>query len=191
MLVLLDRDGVLNEDLPQGVTCVEEFRFLPGALAGIALLTQAGFRLAIVSNQSGVAKGLLSEATLAEIHTRLREDVQKAGGRIDAIYVCTDHPDHPTERRKPNPGMVLEALHDFRAAATETVFVGDALRDLQAAAAAGCPRILVKTGKGQLTLNKGLPDSVQPVTVFETFTEAADYIVQHYGIEAEKCSDPF
>lgn len=181
MLVLLDRDGVINEDLPQGVTRPGEFRILPGVREAIAALTRADFRVAIVSNQSGVAKGLLSEAALAEIHEYLHRQVEATGGRIDAVYICTDHPDRPTERRKPGIGMILEALHDFGAEAARTPLVGDALRDLHAAAAAGCPRILVKTGKGRFTLNKGLPDGVQPVTAVSDLAAAARHIIQRYG----------
>lgn len=180
MLVLLDRDGVINEDLPQGVTSWQEFRLLPGALTAIARLTQAGCRIAIVTNQSAVAKGLMTEEELGAIHAQLRAEVEKAGGAINAIYYCTDHPDAPTERRKPAPGMLREALRDFGALPQNTACVGDALRDLEAATAAGCPGILVKTGKGQFTLNNGLPDALQPIVVMDDLSAAAEYILTHF-----------
>lgn len=181
MLVLLDRDGVINEDTPLGVARLEEFRLLPGALEGIARLSQAGWRIAVVTNQSAVAKGLLSLEALEALHAHLRRQVSAQGGRIDAFYVCTDHPDHPTPRRKPAPGMILEALRDFGADAAATPFIGDALRDMQAAARAGCPRILVKTGKGKIALNTGLPDEVQPVTTVDGLSDAAAYVIAHFG----------
>lgn len=180
MLALLDRDGVINEDLPLGVTCLKEFRFLPGALEAIAALTAAGARVAIVTNQSGVAKGLLSETDLEAIHRHLCERVREAGGRIDAIYHCTDHPDRPGPRRKPAPGMIEEAMRDFAASPAQTLVIGDAERDLTAAAAAGCRAVLVKTGKGQLTLNKGLSDALQPVTVAEDLADAAAFAISFF-----------
>ncbi len=180
-LILLDRDGVINEDRPQGVTCLAEFVFISGVLEAIATLTRAGFHLAVVSNQSGVAKGLLSETTLQAIHDYLIHRVAEAGGRIDAVYVCTDHPDHPTHRRKPGSGMIEEALHDFHAAAAHTPVIGDDLRDLEAARNAGCPRLLVKTGKGQFLLNKGVPLHVQPVEVFDNVAAATPYLIRHFA----------
>lgn len=186
MLVLLDRDGVINEDLPYGVTRLEEWRFLPGALEALTALTQAGMRVAVVTNQSCVAKGLLSQAGLDAIHQHLCDATANAGGRIDAIYCCTDHPDHPSPRRKPGAAMLLEALTEFGETPENTPFIGDAARDLQAATAAGCPAILVKTGKGQLTLNNGLPDGVQPIAVVENLEAAAGYVIHHFrqGVRA-------
>lgn len=181
MLILLDRDGVINEDRPHGVTCLAEFAFLPKVLEALATLTRAGFRLAIVSNQSGVAKGLLSDATLQAIHDYLIHSVAEAGGRIDAVYVCTDHPDRPTHRRKPNCGMIEEALRDFDATAARTPLIGDDLRDLEAAARSGCPRLLVKTGKGQFLLNKGVPHHVQPVEIFDDVAAATPYLIHHFA----------
>lgn len=180
MLVLLDRDGVINEDRPVGVTRPEEFQLIPGALEGIALLTQAGFRIAIVTNQSVIGKGLASEAMVHALHYALEEQVDAAGGLIDRFYVCPDHPERPTPRRKPAPGMILEALEDFGVDAAKTPFVGDALRDMQAAHAAGCPRWLVKTGKGQALLAEGLPASIMPVMVAEDLRAAAREIIQKF-----------
>jgi D-glycero-D-manno-heptose 1,7-bisphosphate phosphatase len=178
MLVLLDRDGVINEDLPRGVVHPEEFRLLPGALDGIAMLTQAGCRIAVVTNQSVIGKGLVSAEQVDALHSALAEQVEAAGGLIDRFYVCPDHPEKPTPRRKPAPGMLLEALEDFGVQAAQTPFVGDALRDLQAAQAAGCPRWLVKTGKGAALLAEGLPASLQPVMVVDDLRAAARSILQ-------------
>jgi D-glycero-D-manno-heptose 1,7-bisphosphate phosphatase len=179
-LVLLDRDGVINEDLHPGVTRPEEFRLLPGALEAIATLTQAGFRIAVVTNQSAIAKGLTTAATVDAIHRRLAVEAEAAGGLIQRFYVCPDHPERPTPRRKPAPGMLLEALAEFGAEAARTPFVGDDLRDLQAAYAAGCPRILVKTGKGARVLAEGLPEALSPVMVAADLRAAARHILEHY-----------
>jgi D-glycero-D-manno-heptose 1,7-bisphosphate phosphatase len=180
MLVLLDRDGVINHDLPEGVVQFEEFQFLPRAIEAIAMLTKAGFFIAICTNQSAVGKGTLSLEMLDRIHAFMCAEVSKAGGRIDAIYAAYDAPDVPSIRRKPAPGMLLEALETFGADASRTPFVGDMLRDLQAAVAAGCPRILVRTGKGATLETQGIPDEVAPVAVYDDLFAAAQAIIADY-----------
>ncbi len=177
MLVLLDRDGVINEDLPRGVTSLSEFRFLPNALNAIAMLKRHRIKVAIITNQSAVAKGWMDETMLETIHRHMCHEIEAAGGRIDKIYICTDHPDHPTHRRKPSPGMLEEALADFSASAADTPFIGDAVRDMQAAYATGCPRILVKTGKGNLSLHNAGLDHVQPVAVYDDLFAAVTGII--------------
>ena len=179
-LVLLDRDGVLNEDLPEGVHSPEQLRMLPGAAEAVALLCQAGFRTALVSNQSVVGRGIISMETLRTIHNKLARALAAAGGRLDAVYYCTDAPKHATHRRKPAPGMIEEALHAFKAQAATTPMVGDALRDMQAAYAAGCPRYLVRTGKGACTEANPERAHVQPMRICEDILDAATHIVQHY-----------
>lgn len=181
MLVLLDRDGVINRDAKIGILRVEDFVMLPGAAQAIARLCEAGFRIAICTNQSAVGRGQLSVATLDAIHDRLREQVRAAGGDIHAVYYAPDIPEAPTARRKPGPGMLIEALQHFGADAARTPMVGDMLRDLQAAHAAGCPRILVHTGKGAHTAQQGIPEALAPVTQVADLTEAAEHILAHYG----------
>ena len=132
-LVLLDRDGVINRDLPYGVLEPAEFEMLPGAAAAIARLTRAGFRIAICTNQSAIGKGLTTHANVHVIHGMLRDAVELEGGRIHAIYYAPEAPEEPSKRRKPAPGMLLDALRDFNATAIKTPFVGDMDRDLEAA----------------------------------------------------------
>jgi D-glycero-D-manno-heptose 1,7-bisphosphate phosphatase len=181
-LVLLDRDGVINEDLvPNGVTDWDMFRFLPRALKAIGRLREAGFRIAICTNQSAIGKGLMDEATLSDIHARMQHALAAYGGEVDAIYVAPDHPNAPTHRRKPGPGMLEEALLDFGAHARITPFIGDALRDIEAAAAAGCPAICVRTGKGADTIQAGFASTVPPVACVEDLYEAAEYVIAHYA----------
>lgn len=180
MLVLLDRDGVINADADAGILSLSDFHCLPRACEGIAMLTRAGFRIAICTNQSAIAKGTLSESTLTSIHTALRNAVAAAGGKIDRIYVAPDAPDSGSPRRKPAPGMLLEALADFGADAARTPMVGDMLRDLEAAKAAGCPRILVRSGKGEQLMEAGIPQHVAPVTLCHDLYDAAQHIVRSY-----------
>ncbi len=179
MLVLLDRDGVLNRDMKTGILRLDDFEILPGVPHALARLTQAGYRLAICTNQSAVGRGQLSIATLDAIHAILCDEVARAGGRIDRIYYAPDAPENPSHRRKPNPGMLEEALQHFAAEAASTWFVGDTLRDMQAAAAVGCPRILVRTGHGTETEQAGLPEAVQPVLIRDDITAAVAHILSH------------
>lgn len=177
-LVMLDRDGVINTDIsPHGTLHWQDFQFIEGSLQAIALLTQAQFQLVIITNQSAIGKGLMSLSALNEIHSHMLSTIQSHGGNIQKIYYCPDHPDHPSMRRKPNAGMLLEALHDFKCPAHSSIVIGDALRDMQAAHSAGCPRILVQTGKGKETLHKGLPDTLQPVTICDNLLAATNYII--------------
>lgn len=181
MLVLLDRDGVLNRDAKIGILRVEDFQVLPRVPEAIGMLTKAGFNIAVCTNQSAVGRGQLTEEALGAMHDLLQQAVAKEGGRIDHFYFAPDIPEKATLRRKPGPGMLLEALEKFGAEAASTPMVGDMLRDMEAAHRAGCPRILVQTGKGAHTLEHGIPMELQPVTVVKDMYEAAEHIVAHYG----------
>lgn len=174
MLVLLDRDGVLNEDRQDSVKAPEELVLIKGSVEAVATLKRAGHFVVVVTNQSVVGRGIINHDTLDRIHEKLGLALSRAGGRLDDILVCPDPPWAASERRKPAPGMLNEAISRFAALPTETVMIGDALRDLQAAAAAGCQRILVLSGKGRKTLDAGLPDDVQPVAVYDDLAAASD-----------------
>ncbi len=182
MLVLLDRDGVLNVDIPpDGVTTVEALRVYPFAGEAVRLLKYAGFNVAVVTNQSAIGKGLLSEQGLSDIHDMIQATLtHQTGVRLDAFYHCPDHPDRATARRKPGTGMLLEALSDFHAEAVNTPFVGDDIRDMQAALGAGCPPYLVRTGKGE-AMQSLLPTLGAPVTVCTDLLDAARRIILQYG----------
>lgn len=171
-LVMLDRDGVLNEDRPDSVKSPSELRMIAGAAEAVARLNVAGCKVAVVTNQSVVGRGVIPPAMLDRIHETLRDRLAAAGARLDALEVCTDPPGPPTQRRKPAPGMLREVLQRFRTSPGDAVMIGDSLRDLQAAAAAGCARVLVRTGKGAATQAAGLPADVLPVAVYPDLGEA-------------------
>lgn len=166
-LVLLDRDGVLNVDRAESVKSPEELVLLPGAAAAVARLNAADVKVAVVTNQSVVGRGLIEEPALEEIHEKLRAELAIEGARLDAIFFAPDHPEQATKRRKPGAGMLREALRRFAAAPGDTPMIGDTLHDLEAACAAGCRRVLVRTGKGDKTLRRGLPERVRPVAVYD------------------------
>jgi D-glycero-D-manno-heptose 1,7-bisphosphate phosphatase len=143
--IILDRDGVLNRKPPKAcyVRTWSEFEWLPGALDALVQLKRAGYRVLIISNQAGIARGAMTESDLLEIHRQMEREVTHAGGGIDAIYYCPHNWDEGCACRKPKPGMLLQAQRDFNLDLTRTLFVGDDERDAEAARAAGCPFLLV------------------------------------------------
>ncbi len=177
MLVLLDRDGVLNRDRADFIKSPDELVMIEGAAEALARLTAAGHRAVVVTNQSAVGRGLIGEDMLERIHERLHELVRRAGGRLDHIFHCADAPWAASPRRKPAPGMLREALARYRAEAGATPMIGDRLRDLEAAAAAGCPRLLVRTGRGAETQADGIPAQVLPVAVHDDLAAAVEALL--------------
>jgi len=147
-LVLLDRDGVINEDSPNHIRNSSAWIPIAGSLDAIARLCRAGRRVAVCTNQAGVAKGFFTRADLDEINRTMTLAVERAGGHIDGVFCCIHSPDEHCACRKPAPGLLNQAMKTFGASATETTFIGDSVRDAQAALAAGCAPILVRTGNG-------------------------------------------
>jgi D-glycero-D-manno-heptose 1,7-bisphosphate phosphatase len=175
-LVLLDRDGVINKDCPDSVKTREELVLLPRVISAIKLLNEASLPVALVTNQAVVGRGLLSKKGLKDIHDYMKELFKAEGAFIDRIYVCLSA-DPQDSHRKPNPGLLLDALTDFKVKASDAIMIGDDVRDLQAASTIGCPRILVKTGKGLGNIQKGLPESVMPFLCFDDLYEAVCHIL--------------
>ena len=151
--VILDRDGVLNYEAEGGgyVRDPAEFRWLPGALEGLAMLRQAGLHLSVVTNQSGVGRGLMSLEQLAAVHARMQAEASAHGGALDAVLFCPHAPQDRCACRKPAPGLIEAAVARSGVAASDTIVVGDDRRDLEAAQRAGVVAALVRTGKGRRT----------------------------------------
>ncbi len=174
-LVILDRDGVINKDSDSFIKNPNEWIPIPGSLEAIALLNQHGFKVAVATNQSGVSRGLFDMATLNSIHDKMHRELAQVGGRIDAVFYCPHSADDHCDCRKPKPGMIKEIGKRFSVELDEVFAVGDALRDIQAFAEAGCKTILVRTGKGEETLKAGkLPVHT---STFADLSEAAQYII--------------
>lgn len=149
--VILDRDGVLNvERFDGGYVCDwSQWRWMPGAIEALAMFSTGGVGLSVVTNQSCVGRGFLSRARLDAIHARMLEEARRGGGVIGGIFVCPHAPSSGCTCRKPAPGLMLEAVEASGVSPSETVAVGDDLRDLQAAQAANIAAALVRTGKGR------------------------------------------
>lgn len=180
MLILLDRDGVLNRDTPDDyVKSPDELVMLPGVGRAVAQLNARGWPVAICTNQACVGKSIIDEAMLGRIHHKLFDELARDNARIDAVFFAPDPPWAPTERRKPGAGMLREAMQRFRKSPSETVFIGDSLTDLQAGAKAGVRRILVRSGKGAQTQAQGLPQDLLPVTVAEDLPDAVNRLLSN------------
>jgi D-glycero-D-manno-heptose 1,7-bisphosphate phosphatase len=161
-LVILDRDGTINHDSDHYIKSPEEWRPIKGSLEAIARLTQADYRIVVATNQSGIARGLFDTRTLFAIHDTLTRALAQVGGRIDAFFFCPHKAEDACACRKPQPGMLLEAARRFNVSHDDTYMVGDAQRDLEAAAAAGAKPVLVLTGRGMQTRAAGkLPPGTQ------------------------------
>lgn len=183
-LVILDRDGVINQDSANFIKNPNEWIAIPNSLEAIALLNQSGFRVALATNQSGVSRGLFDMATLNSIHDKMYRELASVGGRIDALFYCPHAADDHCDCRKPKTGMIEEIGKRFSVELNQVPAVGDALRDLQAFAAAGCQPILVLTGKGEETLaaaqkstDKALPENTW---ICDDLSEAVERIIETY-----------
>jgi D-glycero-D-manno-heptose 1,7-bisphosphate phosphatase len=171
-LVILDRDGTINHDSEHYIKSPQEWRPIKGSLEAIARLTQAGYRIVVATNQSGIARGLFDTRTLFAIHETLLRSLALVGGRIDAFFFCPHAADAGCQCRKPQPGMLLEVARRFNVSLEDTYMVGDALRDLEAAAAAGARPVLVLTGKGAKTRDEGkLPPGTRVFPDLAAFAE--------------------
>jgi D-glycero-D-manno-heptose 1,7-bisphosphate phosphatase len=175
-LIILDRDGVINFDSPGFIKGPGEWKPIAGSLEAIARLTQAGYRVVVATNQSGIGRGLFDMATLNAINAKMHKQVNQAGGRIEAIFYCPDTAESESRYRKPSPGMLVEIGERFAMPLADVPAVGDSLRDLQAAAAVKALPILVLTGKGAKTLEAGgLPEGTR---VYPDLAAVAAVLVQ-------------
>ena len=175
-LVILDRDGVINRDSDAYIKSADEWQPLPGSIEAIAAMTAAGFTLAVASNQSGLARGFFDQGALDAMHHKMHELVDAAGGHINKIVVCPHGPDDDCDCRKPKPGLLLQLAQHFHAELDGVPVIGDALRDLQAAAAVNARPILVRTGKGSKT-EPELPADFSGVEVYDDLAGAARALI--------------
>lgn len=174
-LIILDRDGVINHDSDDFIKSPAEWEPIDGSLEAIARLNYAGFRVVVITNQSGIARGLLDVEMLNRIHSKMRRMLSQVGGRIEAIMFCPHGPDDNCSCRKPQPAAFSDLAQRLRISLEHVPAVGDSIRDLQAAKSAGARPILVRTGKGAATEKAGVPDGVP---VYDDLAAVADALLE-------------
>jgi D-glycero-D-manno-heptose 1,7-bisphosphate phosphatase len=176
-LIILDRDGVINEDSDDYIKSPDEWIPIPGSLDAVARLNHAGYSVAIASNQSGIARGYFSLETLAAMSVKMNDMLEPLGGRIDAMLFCPHGPGDGCDCRKPRPGMLIEIGNRFQTSLENVPFVGDNINDIKAAQAAGAKPVLVKTGKGEQTAGLIAENSIN-VPVYEDLADVANSILE-------------
>ena len=180
-LIILDRDGTINEDRDDFVKSADEWVPIPGALEAIARLNHAGWHTVVATNQSGLGRGTFDMATLNAMHVKMNQMLAKQGGRIDAVFFCPHAPEDACNCRKPAPGLFVQIGERFGVDLADVPVVGDSLRDLQAGAAVGCRPHLVRTGKAaRLDDAHGaeLCGQVAGTQVHNDLTAFADFLIQ-------------
>ena len=176
--VFLDRDGVINKKAPEGdyVKNWDEFRFLPGVKKAIRKLNEKGFLVIVVSNQRGIAKGVMTEDDLKEIHARMKEELRKEGAVINGIYYCPhDIKDH-CDCRKPKPGLLLRAAREHDVDLRRSWMIGDRESDIEAGKRAGCKTILIRSSPLNDT-----SEGIEPDLVAKSLAEAVEKLLGYKG----------
>lgn len=174
--ILLDRDGVINENRPNHVRTWSEFKFLPGALSALSRLAELNWPIAVVTNQSIIDRGLATQETVEEINARMIAEVQAAGGRIDGVWYCPHAPEAGCNCRKPAPGLLLAAADTLALDLQRSFLIGDAISDVQAAQAAGTCPIMVRTGRGVAQLKSATSVGLSEFAIVDNLQTAVNWI---------------
>jgi D-glycero-D-manno-heptose 1,7-bisphosphate phosphatase len=174
-LVILDRDGVINHDSDEYIKSPEEWVPIPGSLEAIARLHREGYKVVVVTNQSGVGRGLFDMNMLGRIHSKMLEVVRAKGGEIDAIFFCPHRPEDNCRCRKPQPGLYQEVTERLKVNLSGVYSVGDSERDIIVARLVSARPVLVRSGKGKRTLKKS--KALADVPVFEDLAAFTDNLL--------------
>lgn len=170
-IIVLDRDGVINEDSDDYIKSPEEWVAVPGSLEAIAALNMIGYKVTVATNQSGLGRGLFDEIALAKIHQKMCSMVEESGGFIEGVFYCPHLPDAGCECRKPRTGLLARIEDELYDTLAGCYFVGDSLKDLQAARAFNMKPVLVRTGKGRVTENQLIELEGDPIPVFDNLAQ--------------------
>jgi D-glycero-D-manno-heptose 1,7-bisphosphate phosphatase len=176
--VFLDRDGVLNVNRADYVKSRDELIPLPGAAEAVARLTQAGIPVFLISNQSGIGRGVFTEEALTDLTQHLIGHIESAGGMVHQAYYCLHKPDHGCDCRKPKPGLLHQAAQDHTLDLSNTVFIGDTYTDIIAGQAVGCTTILVLSGRGEKEIDKCKQAGAVPDHIAKDLAEAVEWLFQ-------------
>lgn len=174
-IIVLDRDGVINEDSDDYIKSPEEWVPVPGSLEAIAALNVIGYKVTVATNQSGLGRGLFDEIALANIHHKMCSMVEESGGFIEGVFYCPHLPDAGCECRKPKTGLLMRIQDELHDKLAGCYFVGDSLKDLQAARAFNMEPILVRTGKGRVTENQLIELNGDSVPVFDNLAQFVEF----------------
>lgn len=180
-LIILDRDGVINEDSDDYIKSTDEWIPIPGSLDAIARLNHAGYSVAIASNQSGIARGYFSLETLAAMNVKMNDMLSSLGGRVDAMFFCPHGPKDGCDCRKPGPGMLTEISNRFQTGLGDVLFVGDNINDIKAAQAAGAKPVIVRTGKGAQTANIIAENNMSNIPVYDDLAGVVSSILENHS----------
>jgi len=178
--VFIDRDGTIAKDVPY-CSRPEDFELLPNVAEGIKLLNKHGFKVVVVTNQSGISRGYFTKETLAKIHDKMRRELARFGARLDAIYYCPHHPDDNCECRKPKPRMLFQAASDLNIDLGQSYVIGDNNMDIEMGRNAGCKTLIIKPSMGRSSVGK--LDVLADFVVFGLY-EAAQLVLQDSGMKA-------
>ena len=176
--IILDRDGVINHDSDDYIKHPDEWIAIAGSLDGIRRLNQAGYSVCVATNQSGLGRGLFDLETLAMIHQKMRDELEKLGGYIHMIAYCPHHPDAQCSCRKPNTGLLSAINEHFALDPDTTWMVGDTAKDLECAGRMGIRAALVLTGKGKGELQKGAV-SRETTPIFENLNAFVEWLLSN------------
>ena len=175
MYVILDRDGVINYDSVHYIKSPEEWIPIPGSLEAIATLNRVGYRVLVVTNQSGVARGFYDLEMLDRIHEKFIHELARVGGCVEEIFFCPHHPDEKCVCRKPQPALIHRIKEKYALDLANTYFIGDSYSDMQVAINTGCQPLLVLSGNGQKTVAEH--PELQHIQQFENLAKAAEFII--------------
>ncbi len=177
MLIIIDRDGVINHDSVDYIKSPKEWIAIPSSLNAITRLNHAGHQVVVATNQSGIGRGYYSPDTLEAIHQKMRDELSAVGGRLDGIYFCPHIPDDHCECRKPKPGLLIQIAKDFNVDLKQSYFIGDSFRDIQAAQQVAALPILVRTGNGERTLKENKA-TLRSIPVYADLSEVVGAIIE-------------
>lgn len=177
-LIILDRDGVINQDSDDYIKNPDEWIPLAGSLEAIARLNRAGYTVAVATNQSGLSRGYFELKDLSAMHRKMETLLSEHGGQIDGVFYCPHGPDDGCDCRKPKPGLLLEIGERFQANLKNVYFIGDTISDMKAAAASGVKPVLVRTGKGEDTEQLLKENGFGRVPVYPDLNAAVDSLLR-------------
>ena len=177
-VVFLDRDGIISRDSPNHIKSWEEFHFLPNSKKGIKQLNNHKFHIILITNQSVIARGMVTKEELQNIHNKMKKEIEEYGGKIDKIYYCPHHPDDGCNCRKPKPGMILKAAEENNINTRKSYMIGDRMMDIEVGKAVGSKTILIPSESGLKELRQSIS---KPDYIAKDLLDASKWLIEDYN----------